>query len=146
MPEIIDNQEWLEKRPLKIELNLSGDTTNQEWIGYELKLFNGASVITEIGGTLHDKDIETFLAALTKEHEKEDYFEPVEPDFFVNLKPNGDQVEIFWCIDEGMRRKEGYSTSGIGVRVVVDTAQINHFAQSLRNERDAVTGGKKYEF
>jgi hypothetical protein len=65
-----------------------------------------------------------------------------EPDFQVirrPLKNNDHGIELLVFLDEGRSRSTGFSGQGVGLRLLVEQADLDKFAKEIRNQYTGLT-------
>lgn len=147
MPVLLGNHEFLSDKPLKMKLELlkiENPSAWEGWIEYKIELYNGEVLLIESGSdaTILNGDIRQLCDFLTDQNTG--YFEPLEPDFRITRELDH-QIkncsELIVILDEGIRRGQGYSRSGIGFRLIVSNEDLKSFASSIKGQYDALTSG-----
>ena len=112
------------------------------WIYYEAEILNGddtVSIATD-GPTITTGDVQGLYEILKDLKHKSQEIIPLEPDFvFEASMESPDEVYVSIFIDEGIRRHDGYTSSGIGVRLCVTHDDVTRFAKELETELANVT-------
>lgn len=126
-------------------LGLEHSESWEGWVNYQLELHRQSEVLSKTEGSILDGDIGELINTLKKGQTSQSEMEPLEPDFQVMVRPADDEVEIQFFIDEGIHQGQGYSDTGVGLRMIASKKALDRFAEAIESDRRAVVQGRKYK-
>ena len=114
---------------------------------YKLEILNGEELVSTVtnGPTITEDDVRWICKELSDAKKgKPTLIIPIEPDFqmIIEKDPSDDEAYISIFIDEAARRHDGYSSSGVGVRLAVTQSEIDAFAKQLQEELKRVKAAR----
>ena len=144
-------EELLESRPdippfyidFKFRRLKEHDTDELQWALADIKLYRGDMLIFSTELTILNQDFEFMVDSLSSLDSSGFEFEPMEPDFSIEVKPIESSDEssgsffFVTCFLNDLAKPTGFDKeSGVGIRFGVSRTQIIRFAKELRNELD----------
>ena len=120
---------------------------DESWRGYSLTLRSGQYELNltpmegDIGAcALAAKDLDELWQGLERGRRGEEWrFEPSEPNFTLELRPEPFGLSLHCWVDAGNQTSDHHSWDGIGVRFFTTVAALEEFSRDLSNDLELVS-------